>query len=68
MVRSVVFTTTVIQGSWFNSRPILVAASLDKMLHDDSPSLVETNKQQIKEARSKTQAEKIAAPSLSRDR
>ena len=43
------------RGWWFNSHPSLAAVSLDKMLHDDYSCLVESDKQQIKEVRSKTQ-------------
>ena len=55
-------------------------ACLDKMIHDYDPCLVESDKQQIKEVRSKTQPEtgkllsesgfvpRVAPPSLSRDR
>ena len=61
----------------FNSHPSLVVASLDKMLHDNYLRLVESNKQQIEEVRSKIQGQLlsvtgfvlcIAPPSLSRDR
>ena len=54
VVRSVVFTTAMIARLWFSSHPSLVVASLDKILHDNYLCLVESNKQQIKEVRSKT--------------
>ena len=41
------------------SHPALVIESLDKMLRDNYLSLVESNKQQIKEVRSKTQPENL---------
>ena len=57
MVQSVVFTTTMISGLMVQLHPNLVAASLDKKLHDDYLCLVESNEQQIEEVRGKTQAD-----------
>ena len=57
VVRSVVFTTATIARLMVQLPPKLVVASLDKMLHDNYLCLVESNKQQIKEVRSKIQAE-----------
>ena len=59
VVRSVVFTTTIIAKLRFNSQLSLVVASLDKMLHDNYLCLEESGKQQIKEVRSKIQPENV---------
>ena len=72
-----------LQGWWFNSRPSFVVASLDKMLGDNYFYLVESNKQHVKEVKSKTKRKTrkrrqllsesvfvlcVAPPSLYRDR
>ena len=60
-----------------NSNPSLIVASLDKILPDNYLCLVESNKQQIKEIRSRSQLEnngnsgfvlRLVPPSLSTDR
>ena len=55
MVRSVVVATTMIAKLMVNSNfnPRLTVAALDKILPDNYLCLVESNKQQIKEIRSK---------------
>ena len=56
LVRSVVDATTMIAKLMVNSNTSLIVASLDKIFPDYF-CLVESNKQQIKEIRSKSQLE-----------
>ena len=49
--------TTMIAKLMVNSNPSLIVASLDKILPDNYLCLVESNKQQIKEIRSRSQLE-----------
>ena len=51
MLRSVVFTTAMIQKSMVDRS--LVVASYDEMLYDNYSCLVESNKQQIKKSEAK---------------
>ena len=49
--------TTMIAKLMVDSNPSLITASLDKILPDNYLCLVESNKQQIEEIRSKSQLE-----------
>ena len=53
VVRSIVFTTTMIARLMIQLPLSFDVASLDIMLHDDYLGLVESGKQQIKEVRRK---------------
>ena len=57
VVRSVVFTTTIVARFTVQLPTSSRCWSLDKMLHDDYLCWVECGKQQTKEVRSKTQQE-----------
>ena len=59
VVRRVGFTTVMIVRLTVQLHPSLVVESLVNMLHDNYLVLVESNKQQIKEARSRTQSENL---------
>ena len=58
VVRSVVFTTTIIARLTVRLPTSSRGWSLDKMLHDDYLCWVESGNQQVKEVRNKTQQEK----------
>ena len=82
VVRSGVFTMTVILRCWFNSCRSFAITSVNNMLQVDFLSVVESEKQQIKEVKSQPLTKKlgnksinesgfvlsISPPTLSRDR
>ena len=59
MVRSIVFKTAMIARLMVQLVPGLVGAHLNEMLLDNYSCLMESNKQQIKAVRSKTQPENL---------